>query len=213
MASYTYIKLDNRNTYVTFNEYLDPVYNNNIGVTWEDYLDNMWVLLTDEQYLFHLEHPELSVQCVWNMEVPQPHQRTLDEAKKSMINKITKYDESDEVNAFIVRFPSNSEKAVNGFAEEKAWLTQQERSNYRSSIDSAKLLGVEELSLFIGEREATLPTAEAEGLLARIQLYADACFIVTKLHKQEVNALTTIEEVDEYAYNTGYPEMLVFTLS
>ena len=57
MASYTYIKLDNRNTYVTFNEYLDPVYNNNIGVTWEDYLDNMWVLLTDEQYLFHLEHP------------------------------------------------------------------------------------------------------------------------------------------------------------
>lgn len=210
MATYTYIKYDNWEKYVTFNEPLDPALNNNIGTTWEDYINKKWVLLSPEQVAFHEEHPEATVHEVWNMEITPIPPRTLEEAKMEMLNKIAMYDGSENVNAFIVKIPAETEDE---FIEMKAWLTQQERANYRSSIDSAKLLGVESLSLYIGDMPLTLPTPEAEEFLAQIQLYADACYIATKQHESTVKQMETIQEVDEYNYETGYPEMLVFTLS
>lgn len=213
MASYTYIKLDNKKKYITFSEPFDPALYTNLGTTWEDYIGNKWVLLSPEQVAFHNEHPELGIYDVWRMIIPTPHERTLEEAKEEMINTINNYDNSESVNSFIVRTPSVSEEAVDGYVEITAWITQQERSNYRSSIDSAKLLGVETLSLYIGDMPVTLSTTDAESMLAHIQLYADACFIVTKQHKTTVRNLMTIEAVDSYDYQSGYPETLVFTLS
>lgn len=48
--------------------------------------------------------------------------------------------------------------------------------------------------------------------LAQIQLYADRCYIVTETHKSNVNALKTIEEVDNYDITSGYPEKLNFNI-
>ena len=53
-----------------------------------------------------------------------------------------------------------------------------------------------------------MPCAQAEGLKRRIENIADECFNVTASHKQAVSELTTIEEVDAYDYNAGYPKML-----
>ena len=209
---YTYIKQSIAKHFVTFETPLKPEEYNNLGSTYEDYLNNLWVLLSDEQAAFHEEHPELSPYYVWNMELPPVYVRTLEDAKREMNDMINSYDNSDEVNAFIVKIPSDSEEAVDGFVEMKAWLTPQERSNYRSSVDSAKLLEIDTLSLYIGDMPLTLSTSTAETMLAHIQLYADQCFIVTKQHKAAVEALTTIEEVDSYDYRTGYPEMLVFAV-
>ena len=209
----TYITKLVKGSFVSYNEEIDAEYwAGKIGTTYEDYLDGKWVLLSDEQAAFHEEHPELSPYYVWNMEMPPVYVRTLEDAKREMNDMINSYDNSDEVNAFIVKIPSDSEEAVDGFVEMKAWLTPQERSNYRSSVDSAKLLEIDTLSLYIGDMPLTLSTSTAERMLAHIQLYADQCFIVTKQHKADVEALTTIEEVDSYDYRTGYPEMLVFAV-
>lgn len=171
-----------------------------IGSTYEDYLNNLWVLLSDEQVEFYKNNPTASVKEVWDMELTPAPEITLDEVKRNKIDAIKIYDSSTDVNAF----------TVNGIME--AWLTPEERSNYKSSIDAAKLVGLESLSFYINDVLLTTTPTQAELMLATIQLYADQCFIVTKQHITAVNALETIEEVENYDYTAGYPLKLNFEL-
>lgn len=200
MAKYTYIKLDINGYYIEFDEMFNPDLYDNLGLTYEDFLNSKWVLLSNEQVQFHIDNPTASVKEVWDMQLTPVPPRTLEDAKYEMICKINVYDTSDNVNGF----------TVNGTIE--GWFTPEERSNYKSSIDSAKLLGVDNLSFFIGDNLLTLPTLAAEQMLAQLQLYADQCYIVTREHKADVEDLTTIEEVDAYPYTDGYPQKLNFTI-
>jgi len=125
---------------------------------------------------------------------------TLDYAKELKLNELKEYDASDAINGFIVNETIH------------AWLTPDERSNYRNSVDSAKLLGVDELQIILGGTLFNISTEMAEQALAMIQLYADNCFIVTKTHEANINNLDTIESVEAYDFTTGYPEKLHFTL-
>ena len=200
MAKYTYIKHDIRGFYIEFDEMFDPNLYNNLGETWDDFLDNLWVLLSPEQVEFHKEYPNASIKEVWDMELTPIPERTLEQAKAEMISNINAYDSSSNVNGFTVN------------NEIEGWFTPDERSNYKSSIDAAKLLGVETLSFYIGDIMLDVTPSEAEYMLAQIQLYADACYIVTKQHKMAVEAMETIEEVDAFAYTEGYPEKLNFTV-
>lgn len=201
---YTYIKLSIAKHYVTFEEPLNPEEYNNLGENWQDYLDNKWVLLSSEQITFHEENPIASVKEVWDMELTPPYVRTLEDAKNEKIQEINDYDISDVVNGFDIE---RNEEII-----ASSWLTPTERANYRSSIDAAELVGLTELSLYIGEMPATLPVQTAKLMLAQIQLYADQCFIVTKQHIASVEALDSIADVDAYDVSVGYPDRLVFTL-
>lgn len=198
---YTYVKRNIPRHYVTLENKLNPNLYSNIGSTYQDYLYNKYVLLTDEQVAFHNEYPEATVEEVFNLVINDNSEpaRTLEIAKKEMLQKIDSHDASDEVNGFL----------INGI---KAWFTVQERNNYKASIDSAKLLGIESLSFFVGDHLLTITPEMAEHMLAAIQLYADQCFIVTKQHKLKVESLESIEEVDLYDYYAGYPKMLEFEL-
>lgn len=198
---YTYVKRNIPRHYVTLENKLNPNLYSNIGSTYQDYLYNKYVLLTDEQVAFHNEYPEATVEEVFNLAINDNSEpaRTLEIAKTEMLQKIDSHDASDEVNGFL----------INGI---KAWFTVQERNNYKASIDSAKLLGIESLSFFIGDHLLTITPEMAEHMLAAIQLYADQCFIVTKQHKLKVESLESIEEVDLYDYYAGYPKMLEFEL-
>ena len=198
MAKYTYIKRDVNGYYIEFNDKFNPALYNNLGETYDDFIANKWVLLSDEQVEFHIANPNASVKEVWDMAVTPTPARTLEKAKAEMIQKINAYDKSDEVNGF----------TINGNIG--GWFTPTERSNYKSSIDAAKLVGVTELSFFIGDMEMSVTPAQAEMMLAQIQLYADQCFIVTKQHKIAVEALDSIEAVDSFEYTQGYPQKINF---
>jgi hypothetical protein len=93
------------------------------------------------------------------MYIPEPVivERTLAEAKEEKIEQIKNYDSSTSVNSFNV---------ISGGNTVSAWLTPAERANYRSSIDAAELVGIENLSLYIGEIPITLPIATAKLMLA-----------------------------------------------
>ena len=201
MEKYVYIKQDIAGNYVDFAEPLKVEEYNNLGTTWDDFLENKWVLLSDEQVLFMEANPNASVKEVWDMEIVTPSADVLlRKAKQRKMKQITDYDKSNSVNSF----------TVNGTQE--GWLTPDERSNYKSSIDAAKLMGVSTLSFFLGNSLLTLTTEQAEMMLAKIQLYADQCYIVTKQHKMHVEALTSVEEVEGYDHETGYPERLNFNI-
>lgn len=197
----TYIRKNIKGYYIEVPEEIDAEYwEGKIGSTYEDFLYNKWILLSAEQVAFHEEYPNASVKEVIEMQMTP---RTLAQAKSEKVAQIEIYNDSDAVNEFSV---------VKDGVTVTDWLTPEKRSNYRNSIDAAKLVGLESLSLFVGGMPVTLSTQSAEMMLAQIQLYADQCFIVTETHKAAVNALDTIEAVDGYDYETGYPEKLTFNL-
>ena len=196
----TYIKKSIAKQYVEFESPLNPEEYNNLGTTWQDYLDNKWVSLSKQQVKFHKDNPTATVKEVWDMALAE---RTLEQAKASKTSEIENYDTSDDVNSFNV---------VKDGVTVSSWLTPEERANYRNSIDSAETVGVETLELYIGDMPITLATQNAKVMLAQIQLYADACANATKRHILAIEALDSIEAVDAFDVTLGYPEKLTFTL-
>lgn len=188
--------------YVETDSLLDEEYwNGQIGSTYQDFLDGKWVLLSNEQVIFHNEHPEASISQVLSMTL---YERTVIDAKEQKLLEIDNYDKSPSINEFII--------SSQGQPVATSWLTPEERANYKNSIDAAKLIGLDTLSLYIDEIPITLTTQQAELMLAQIQLYADQCFIITKRHKANVQRLETIEEVDNYDITTDYPTKLIFSI-
>lgn len=203
----TYVRISISGYYIEFPEKIDSEYwEGKIGTTYEDFLDGKWVNLSSKQLKFKADNPSASVKEVINMELEEVEvpldkpEKTLYDAKVQVVHAIDLYDRSEEVNQFTIN------------QETKLWFTPEERANYKNSVDSAKILGVDKLSLFIENTLFEVYTKQAEDILAYVQLYADKCFIVTQQHKINVMALETIEEVEAYDYKAGYPEKLNFDL-
>ena len=201
----TYIRKSIKGYYIEFPEEIDATYwEGKIGSTYKDFEDGKWVPLSDEQLTFHTEHPEASVSQVLSMTLPEPYQRTLDDAKREKIQQIEEYDRGSDVNSFNVILGEDNTISH--------WLTPEQRANYKNSIDAAKLLNIEEVHPVFNGIQLTMSTSTAEIALAQIQIYADRCYIVTETHKANVNALDSIEAVDNYDITSGYPEKLNFNI-
>ena len=139
----------------------------------------------------------------WVEPAPTP-QQLLDRAKQQKIMELTAYDSSSTVNGFDVVY--------SGATIENLWLTPDQRANYKNSLDSAEILGIEVVHPVFNGITLELSVQTAKVSLAQIQIYADQCYGVTETHKATINALETVEEVEAYDYTTGYPERLVFTI-
>lgn len=120
---------------------------------------------------------------------------TVEDAKAAKIAEIAEYSDSDAVNSL----------TFNGI---KTWLTPNVRANYLVSLDAAELLGETDITFVVEGVQASLPIKQVRLLLAKIQRYADACYIVTEGHKRAVRELQTVDEVEKYDYTTDYPEKL-----
>ena len=116
-------------------------------------------------------------------------------AKKAKIAEIAAYDTSDKVNGFI----------LNGML---VWLDKATRVGLMNSTTIAKSAGKQTTTLWLGGIKLVVDCDKAIQLLSDLEMYALDCFNVTESHKQAVSELTTIEEVEAYDYNAGYPKML-----
>lgn len=198
---YVYANKSIKGNYATFDKKLDKDLYNNIGTTYAHYQCGWWVELNDVQLRIHEEYPNASVQEVLEMKLKDKHiVDKFAEAKNNKLREIQAYDQSKEVNGFIV-----NDSIV-------TWLSVQERLNYKQSVEAAKLLGETTLDFLIEGMPFNVSVEQAEYILAMIQRYADRCFIVTAQHKAAVNDMTSIEEVKTYDFKYGYPEMLKFNL-
>ena len=200
----TYIRQNIRGYYIEYPDVIDPDYwQGKTGTTYQDFLEGKWVLLSDEQADFHKAHPEASIREVIDMRMTPAPERTIEQAKAEKLSAIGTYDNGEAVNGFDI---------VMGGDTMTAWLTPEQRANYKNSLDSAELLGLTEVHPVFGGVQIALPVQTAKTALAQIQIYADRCFIVTEGHKADVEALSTVEAVDAYDHTAGYPERLVFNL-
>ena len=119
----------------------------------------------------------------------------LEQAKADKIAEIVDYDTSSSVNGFI----------LNGML---VWLDKATRVGLMNSTTIAKSAGKQTTTLWLGGIKLVVDCDKAIQLLSDLEMYALDCFNVTESHKQAVSELTTIEEVEAYDYNAGYPKML-----
>lgn len=180
------------------------------GFSYQDFLDGKYIHLSEDQVHYHADFPESDIEMVMNVASYKDGKITyycedtpisLESVKLKKLEQLAEYDKSDTVNDFTVNETTHM------------WFSPEERSNFKSSIESAKILGVETLQMFLDETLFTIPTAQAEIMLAQIQMYADQCYIVTKRHQINVKKLNTIRKVERYDFTTGYPQKLNFDIS
>lgn len=123
----------------------------------------------------------------------------LNAAKQRKLQEITAYNTSDNVDAFL----------LNG---EKHWLTRDERAMAKLSTEARQRLGHYTTEQCLGGKFYTIPCDTLLTMLARLEDYALSCFNFAIRQQAEVNALTSLEEVENYDVTKGYPEMLNFTI-
>ena len=198
----TYINKNHKGYYVEFPEEIDSIYwEGQIGSTYEDFQAGKWVKLSNEQVAFHNEHKYASVREVLKMELdPTPvYERTLEDAKREMIDKITQYDSSEAVNSFTIG------NAV-------MWLNVEERQQLATQIQANEGIGRENMTKWFNGISYTFPLTAWKQMLTALEVYAGDALNVTESHKHNVDLLETIEAVDNYNFMTGYPEKLSFNV-
>ena len=120
-------------------------------------------------------------------------------AIEKKLDEITAYNTSENVDAFL----------LNG---EKHWLTRDERAMAKLSTEARQRLGHYTTEQCLGGKFYTIPCDTLLTMLARLEDYALSCFNFAIRQQAEVNALTYLEEVENYDVTKGYPEMLTFTI-
>lgn len=117
------------------------------------------------------------------------------ELKKLKNDEITKYDTSSNVNVF----------SLNGV---DVWLDRDTRVSLMNSTTIAKNMGQENTNLWLGTVKIVVKCDQAIQLLSALEMYALSCFNKTAEHRNNVEALSTINEIVSYDYTVGYPEKL-----
>lgn len=116
-------------------------------------------------------------------------------AQKMVFAEIEKHDTSSAVNGFI----------LNG---QRVWLDKATRVGLMNSTTIAKAMGQPTTTLWLGDVKLVVECDKAIQLLSALEMYALECFNVTAAHKKAVAEMSTVEEVLEYDYTAGYPEVL-----
>ena len=116
-------------------------------------------------------------------------------AQKMVLAEIEKNDTSSAVNVFM----------LNG---QRVWLDKATRVGLMNSTSIAKAMGQPTTTLWLGDVKLVVECDKAIQLLSALEMYALECFNVTAAHKKAVSEMNTVEEVLEYDYTAGYPEML-----
>lgn len=196
----TYLKRNTPKKYVVFETELDPMLYTNIGSTYEDYINNMWIKLSDEQLSFKDNNPTASIEEVFKMELrPIVEVDNVLIEKNRMLEKIKEYDSSDKVNILY----------VNNYP---IWLDKSTRVGLKLRFESEIAMGMSETSLWYENLQFPISLENAMQLLYAIEIYASACYDNTQKHLSEVMKLQTVEDIQNYNYKYGYPEKLKFTL-
>lgn len=123
---------------------------------------------------------------------------TLENAIKAKLEEIAKYDVSSAVNGFY-------------YQGNEYWLDKATRVGLMNSTRILKESGQTTTTLWFNDMCLTLSVDDVIDKLSALEQYALSCYNVTASHKIAVQALTTIEAVNEYDITQGYPTKLDLT--
>lgn len=124
-------------------------------------------------------------------------QELLDFAKDKKQNDITEYDNSANVNSFII-------------GGEPMWLNFDQRSRLKASLEAIVVAGGDEMSKTFAGKEYTFSTSQWRFMINVVENYASICSNVTEQHRENVNALESVDDVEAYDHTVGYPQKINF---
>lgn len=153
---------------------------------------------TEERTLWRCNVVEISDKHLSTMIQENPE--SLECQKRLLRERILAYDSSDHVNSF----------TIGGYP---TWLDKATRVGLKLRFEAEKRLGKTETTLWQNGMQFPLPLTgdvTALNMLDGIELYASACYDVTQMHLANIATLTSVEEVKNYDYLSGYPEKLSF---
>lgn len=111
------------------------------------------------------------------------------------ISELTTY--SDNLKCFIIN-------------DKNVTLSSESQNNLRNIIDSEISLGDTELTEWFDGVSYTYTLEEWDRYLSQYEIYLHNVNNVMEHHKVNIRALTTIDDVNNYDYTTGYPTQLSF---
>lgn len=168
----------------------------NLGISFEDYKEGKYVLLSGEQTAFLEENSEATPEEAWNMSMsPTAGPKDI----MALIDSIESYDSSAEVNTFYVN-------------DIPVWFTKDTRASLNNSISIEKEVGKETTVLWVNGIPYTMTVDEAKQMLVDLELYAIACYNNTQKNIAEAQTLTLKSEITDFDITKGYPEKLSFNL-
>lgn len=156
-------------------------------------------IIDGEEVSFQIINPthEQILNSGWEVYVrPEP---TIEDVRANKLRELTAYDSSSEVNTFY----------VNDLA---LWLSREERVVIKDRFQREYNDGKEITKLRYSGLSIELSPATGIQLIDMVSSYADKCFDATETHKENINALETIEEINNYDYTTGYPEKIQISI-
>lgn len=120
---------------------------------------------------------------------------TLFEIKNILLSLQKEYDNSDEVNIFILN-------------EHKVWLDKNTRVGLFNLLNLEKNANKEITTLWFNNNSIELEVDKAITLLTAVEMYAKQCYDNTQKHYAEINQLDSIEACLQYDITAGYPTIL-----
>jgi hypothetical protein len=171
------------------------------GVTYVKPKNEIINIKGDFQYLNPSE--EMLLEDGWTpyeiIVAPEPeYVETIEDAKAKRIEELMNYDSSEFVNIF----------RYNGYP---IWLDKATRVGLKLRIEAEKQAEKPTTTLWYNGVEFTIPIVVVEKMLYDLEVYASECYDNTQRHAAAINALTTIEDIHNYNFVTGYPHELYFT--
>ena len=118
-------------------------------------------------------------------------------AKSRKQNDITEYDNSANVNSFII-------------GGEPMWLNFELRSRLKASLEAIEAAGGDSMTKSFGGKDYTFTVAQWRSMVNAVENYAGVCQTITEEHRAAVNELDSVEDVETYDYTTGYPQKINF---
>ena len=213
-----YINRTVKGYYVELNSVLDEK-SNLIGTTWEDFKNEYWILLSDEQIAFKNDNPDASVKEVFMMKLDEKpvideEKIALDNAKRDKLREIEEQDERS--NLFYIDVIKEGEL----IAHQSLWIDKDLRNSlYSITLPALKAKGESTTKLWTTDKPPVsieVPIDWAMEKLPELEVYAKQTYdkkaeneaaVYSAYENKDLNALM---EVDVYL---GYPLVKTFELN
>lgn len=213
-----YINRTVKGYYVELSSALDEK-SNLIGTTWEDFKNEYWILLSDEQIAFKNDNPDASIKEVFMMKLDEKpvvdeEKIALDNAKRDKLREIEEQDERS--NLFYIDVIKGGEL----IAHQSLWIDKDLRNSlYSITLPALKAKGEATTKLWTTDKPPVsieVPIDWAMEKLPELEVYAKQTYdkkaeneaaVYSAYENKDLNALM---EVDVYL---GYPLVKTFELN
>lgn len=165
---------------------------------------NFWdgtSIVLDDMRIFNPTDEQMIAAGYTEYVEPEPTpEELLERAKQQKLFEIDEYNLSEAVDSFFL-------------GEQQMWLTRDERTQIDESINAYEAMGATEMTKYFGGVAYTFPLILWKQMLNTLIVYASEALNVTEMHKVAVNALETVEAVENYDITADYPEKPAFPAS